>query len=298
MAPPAPPLAEAAAPAESAAKVADSDRAGAGEGVPDYLAEEEVVPDDRARIATEPPAAVVAAAPVAEVAPQPLPDTEAYPEASPNPVKVTAEEPVTTFSTDVDTASWAVVRSSLNAGMLPTPDQVRIEEMVNYFPYAYPAPPEGQAFATTVSVQPTPWNDGTRLVTIGIQGALPAIDDRPPLNLVFLIDTSGSMEDPMKLPLMRQSLALMLGELRPSDQIAIVAYAGSAGLVLDPTPAADRDRILAALDGLSAGDSTAGAAGIDLAYQVAAAMAAEGEVSRVILATDGDFNVGLSDPSA
>lgn len=231
-----------------------------------------------------------------DVLPQLEPDTEAYATAEANPVKVTAEEPVSTFSTDIDTASYALVRSTLNMGVLPTPDQVRVEEMVNYFPYAYPAPEGGQPFATTVSVMPTPWNAGTELVTIGLQGALPAMADRPALNLVFLIDTSGSMEDPKKLGLLKQSLALMLPELRPEDQIAIVAYAGSAGLVLDPTKAAEKDRILAALDGLTAGGSTAGAEGLELAYQTAKAMQGEGEVSRILLATDGDFNVGVSDP--
>lgn len=229
----------------------------------------------------------------------PLPDnTEAYANAPLNPVKVTAEEPVSTFSIDVDTASYAVVRSSLNAGFLPDPAAVRVEEMVNYFPYAYPAPEAGEAFRPTVTVLPTPWNAGTRLVHIGIQGALPAVANRPPLNLVFLIDTSGSMEDANKLPLLKQSLALMLPELRPEDQVAIVAYAGSAGQVLPPTPAADRGAILGALDKLSAGGSTAGAEGIALAYQVAKTMAATGEVSRVLLATDGDFNVGIDDPEA
>lgn len=231
-----------------------------------------------------------------DVLPQLEPDTEAYATAEANPVKVTAEEPVSTFSTDIDTASYALVRSTLNMGVLPTPDQVRVEEMVNYFPYAYPAPEGGQPFATTVSVMPTPWNAGTELVTIGLQGALPAMADRPALNLVFLIDTSGSMEDPKKLGLLKQSLALMLPELRPEDQIAIVAYAGSAGLVLEPTKAAEKDRILAALDGLTAGGSTAGAEGLELAYQTAKAMQGEGEVSRILLATDGDFNVGVSDP--
>jgi Ca-activated chloride channel family protein len=168
--------------------------------------------------------------------------------------------------------------------------------MVNYFPYSYAAPTAGQAFRTSVSVMPTPWNAGTRLVTIGLQGELPTIADRPPLNLVFLIDTSGSMEDPMKLGLLKQSLALMLPELRPEDQIAIVAYAGSAGVVLPATAAADRATILAALDNLTAGGSTAGAEGLELAYQVAKGMRAEGEVSRILLATDGDFNVGVSDP--
>ena len=228
--------------------------------------------------------------------PAPVENTEAYSNEAPNPVKVTAEEPVSTFSIDVDTASYAVVRSSLTGGYLPSPDQVRIEEMVNYFPYAYAAPEGDAAFASTISVMPTPWNPGTRLVTIGIQGALPAVAERPPLNLVFLIDTSGSMEDANKLPLLKQSLSLMLSELRPEDQVSIVTYAGSAGLVLEPTAAGDRAAILASLDNLAAGGSTAGAEGLELAYQVAEGMKADGEVSRILLATDGDFNVGVSDP--
>ncbi|MBJ2152519.1 VWA domain-containing protein [Paracoccus sp. IB05] len=228
--------------------------------------------------------------------PAPAPATEDYANAAANPVKVTVEEPVSTFSTDIDTASWSVIRSTLNAGMLPAPEQVRVEEMVNYFPYAYAAPEGGEAFATTVAVMPTPWNPDTRLVTIGLQGALPEIAARPALNLVFLVDTSGSMQDMNKLPLLKQSLALMLPELRPEDQVAIVAYAGSAGTVLEPTPAGERDKILSALDSLSAGGSTAGAEGLELAYQLAAKMAGEGEVSRILLATDGDFNVGVSDP--
>ena len=211
-------------------------------------------------------------------------------------MKVTAEEPVSTFSIDVDTASWAVIRSTLNMAVLPTPDQVRVEEMVNYFPYAYPAPSAEEAFSSTISVMQTPWNPGTRLVTIGIQGALPEVAARPPLNLVFLIDTSGSMEDPSKLGLLKQSLSLMLAELRPEDEIAIVTYAGSAGQVLPPTKAAERASILAALENLAAGGSTAGAEGLELAYRVADGMQAEGEVSRILLATDGDFNVGVSDP--
>ena len=236
-------------------------------------------------------------APMPEIAlPQPSDDTEAYASEAPNPVKVTAEEPVSTFSIDVDTASWSVIRSTLNMAALPTPDQVRVEEMVNYFPYAYPAPTPEQAFTTSVSVMETPWNHSTRLVTIGIQGALPALTDRPPLNLVFLIDTSGSMEDGNKMPLLKQSLTLMLSALRPEDQVSIITYAGSAGLVLPPAAAADRATILASLDTLAAGGTTAGAEGLELAYQVAEGMKADSEVSRILLATDGDFNVGVDDP--
>lgn len=227
----------------------------------------------------------------------PAPNTEAFPEATPNPVKVTAAEPVSTFSADVDTASYAVVRSSLLSGFLPPAEAVRIEEMVNYFPYDYPAPEAGEApFRATVTVMPAPWNEGRQLVQIGLQGRLPAIADRPPLNLVLLIDTSGSMDEPNKLPLLKQSLGLLLPQLRPEDQVAIVAYAGSAGEVLAPTPAGNRAEILASLDRLAAGGSTAGAEGLELAYEVAARMGGDGEVSRILLATDGDFNVGVDDP--
>ena len=225
------------------------------------------------------------------------PNTEAFANEDASPVRTTSEEPVSTFSIDVDTASYSVVRSSLSNGYLPAPESVRIEELINYFPYAYP-PPEGSGapFRPTVTVSETPWNADTLLMHIGIQGRQPATDDRPPLNLVFLVDTSGSMDRPNKLPLLVQSFRLMVGQLDPADEVAIVAYAGSAGRVLDPTPAADRGAILAALDRLHAGGSTAGAAGIQLAYRVARDMAAEGEVTRVVLATDGDFNVGISDP--
>ena len=223
-------------------------------------------------------------------------NTEAYPDAEPNPLKITSDEPVSTFSIDVDTASYAILRSSLNAGQLPRPDQVRIEEMVNYFPYDYVAPLDGVPFSTRVTVIATPWNPDTQLVHIALQGQKPALDQRPPLNLVFLIDTSGSMNAPNKLPLLKQSFQLMLGQLRPEDQVAIVTYAGSAGQVLDPTPASDRATILAALDKLDAGGSTAGQAGLQQAYATAEAMSEDGDISRIILATDGDFNVGINDP--
>jgi Ca-activated chloride channel family protein len=250
----------------------------------------------------------VAQAELAQAMPAPLPeagyvapepDTEAFASAPVNPIKVAAEEPVSTFSIDVDTASYAIVRSSLMNGYLPPPEAVRVEEMVNYFPYAWPAPDAGEApFRPSVSVIATPWNAGTRLLRIGIQGRLPAIADRPALNLVFLIDTSGSMEDANKLPLLVQSFGLMLGQLRPDDQVAIVTYAGSAGQVLAPTPASDQATILGALGNLAAGGSTAGQEGLQQAYAVAEGMAGDGEVTRVILATDGDFNVGIADPEA
>ncbi|WP_170461505.1 vWA domain-containing protein [Ruegeria arenilitoris] len=229
---------------------------------------------------------------------RPEQSSEEFANAETNSRKVTAEEPVSTFSIDVDTASYAIVRSSLLAGHLPPRDAVRIEEMVNYFPYSYPAPDGAVPFQPSITVMPSPWNTGTRLVHIGIQGTLPVIEERPALNLVFLIDTSGSMQDANKLPLLKQSLRLMLPELRPEDQVSIVTYAGSAGQVLEPTSAADQAKILRALEQLDAGGSTAGQAGLQQAYQVAEEMAAEGELTRVILATDGDFNVGLSDPEA
>ena len=225
-------------------------------------------------------------------------NTEEFANAPDNTLKVTTEEPVSTFSIDVDTASYSVVRQSLMSGRLPPAAAVRVEELINYFPYAYPAPEGEHPFQPTVSVIPTPWNDGTNLVHVGTQGTLPAIEDRPPLNLVFLIDTSGSMQDANKLPLLKQSFRLMLSELRPDDEVSIVTYAGSAGQVLEPARAAERSTILGALDRLEAGGSTAGQAGLQQAYQVAEGMSADGEVTRVILATDGDFNVGLSDPDA
>lgn len=251
-----------------------------------------------------PTASRAAAAPRARFTFQPdtpraiTPDTESYANTNQNPLRITAETPVSTFSIDVDTASYAIVRNSLMNGRLPPADAVRVEEMVNYFPYAYPVPTDDAPFLPTVSVSQTPWNPDTQLLHIAIQGEMPALADRPPLNLVFLIDTSGSMNQPNKLPLLKQSFRLMLGQLRPDDRIAIVTYAGSAGQVLAPTKASDRATIIAALDQLGAGGSTAGQAGLQQAYALAAAMAKDGDVSRVILATDGDFNVGLSDPNA
>ena len=227
-------------------------------------------------------------------------NTEEFANEDDNPLRITADDPVSTFSIDVDTAAYSLVRSSLNRGQMPNPDAVRIEEMINYFPYDYAAPEEGDVspFRPTVNVFETPWNPDTRLVRIGLQGDLPAIEDRPALNLVFLIDTSGSMNDPTKLPLLIQSFRLMLDRLDPEDEVAIVTYAGNAGVALEPTPASDREAIEAALTSLQAGGSTNGVGGLQVAYGLANQMSEDGEVSRVLLATDGDFNVGISDPDA
>ena len=228
---------------------------------------------------------------------QPDPNTEEFANANANPVKITTDEPVSTFSIDVDTASYSVMRNSIMNGYLPNAQSVRVEEMINYFPYDYAAPDAGEApFKPTVTVLQTPWNAGTRLVHIGIQGQMPALEDRPPLNLVFLIDTSGSMATPNKLPLLIQSFRLMLTQLHADDEVSIVAYAGSSGQVLEPTKVKDKAKIIAALTRLSAGGSTAGQAGLQQAYAVAESMAKDGEISRIILATDGDFNVGIHDP--
>ena len=215
----------------------------------------------------------------------------------PNPVKVVAEEPVSTFSIDVDTASYGFMRASLNRGVLPRADAVRVEELVNYFPYDYPGPESRETpFAANVSLMPAPWNPAARLMHIGIKGYALDTGTAPRANLVFLVDTSGSMDEPHKLPLVVNSLKLLLGALAPEDTVAIVVYAGSAGTVLPPTPVAKRGRILAALEHLGAGGSTAGAEGIRQAYLLAERHFVEGGVNRVILATDGDFNVGITDP--
>ncbi len=215
----------------------------------------------------------------------------------PNPLKIVVDEPVSTFSIDVDTASYSYIRSSIESGQLPFVEAVRIEEMINYFPYDYAAPDLSKApFSTNVSTFQTPWNPDTKLLHIGIQGAKPEVENRPPLNLVFLIDTSGSMHDADKLPLLKQSFRLLLNTLRPTDKIAIVTYAGSAGTVLEPTAASDKGKILESLERLQAGGSTAGQAGLRQAYALAETMQSDSSIGRVLLATDGDFNVGISDP--
>jgi Ca-activated chloride channel homolog len=226
-------------------------------------------------------------------------NTSKFPDAKPNPVKVTAEEPVSTFSIDVDTASYGVVRDALNNGALPPADAVRIEEMVNYFDYAYPGPKDRKTpFEASVRVYPTPWNKDTKILHIGIKGFDLPKKERPRANLVFLIDTSGSMAEPNKLPLLIRSFRLLVDQLKADDSVAIVAYAGSAGVVLQPTPGSDKAKIMAALDQLQAGGSTAGGEGIRIAYQLAKNSFIKGAVNRVLLATDGDFNVGITDSNS
>jgi Ca-activated chloride channel family protein len=206
----------------------------------------------------------------------------------------TKKETVATFAIDVDRASYANVRRYLRDGHVPPPDAVRIEEMVNYFTYSYPQPADDALFSVTTEVAGCPWNAGNRLVRVGIQGRNLEQWRMAPNNLVFLIDVSGSMTDDTKLPLLQQAFRVLVQELRAEDRVAIVVYAGAAGLVLPSTSGADKATILAALGGLSAGGSTAGGAGIELAYVVARQNFLEQGNNRVILATDGDFNVGVS----
>ena len=216
---------------------------------------------------------------------------------TPNPVKVVAEEPVSTFSIDVDTASYAFVRRALNNGALPQKNAVRIEELINYFDYEYPLP-DGRSvpFKPTIALFPTPWNRNTKLLHIGIKGFDIEPEKRPRSNLVFLLDVSGSMQSSDKLPLLKNAFRMLVETLDPKDSVAIVVYAGAAGTVLEPTKVKEKGKILAVLDRLTAGGSTAGGEGIRQAYALAEANFDPEGVNRVILATDGDFNVGIRNP--
>lgn len=216
-----------------------------------------------------------------------------------NPVHRVVDEPVSTFSSDVDTASYSFSRRRLSSGRLPEPDAIRLEEWLNYFDYDYPAPerPE-QPFKPTVAVTDSPWKAGNKLLHIGIQGYELPQTTLPRANLVFLLDVSGSMSAEDKLPLLKQSLTMMLNDMPDDDTVAIVVYAGASGVVLPPTPVKEKAKILMALNQLQAGGSTAGGEGIQLAYQLAEANFDEKAVNRVLLATDGDFNVGITDRDA
>ena len=209
---------------------------------------------------------------------------------------MTAEEPVSTFSVDVDTASYSFMRASLNDGVLPQKDAVRVEELINYFDYDYEIPTDRAVpFTSNVSIMSAPWNPNNKLLRIGIKGYELQNAEKPPTNLVFLLDTAGSMDAPDKLPLLRNSFRLLLQSLQPDDTVSIITYAGSAGTVLEPTKVFEQSKILAALDRLHAEGSTAGGEGIRQAYRLAEQSKRDGGVNRVILATDGDFNVGITD---
>ena len=223
------------------------------------------------------------------------PNTESYSDAGENPFRSVSADPLSTFSIDVDTASYANMRRFLNAGQAPPPEAIRIEELINYFHYSYPQPKGDQPFSITTELAECPWSPKHRLALIGLQGK--EIDNRevPARNLVFLVDVSGSMMDPDKLPLVRYGLRMLAATLRPSDRVAIVVYAGASGLVLPSTTGDHKERIDRAIAGLEAGGSTNGGAGIKLAYEIARDNFIKGGVNRVILATDGDFNVGIVD---
>ncbi|HEX8248840.1 MAG TPA: VWA domain-containing protein [Pyrinomonadaceae bacterium] len=219
---------------------------------------------------------------------------ERYAEIEENPFLETSRAPLSTFSIDVDTASYANVRRFLNQGQLPPKDAVRIEELINYFEYDYPQPMGDVPFSVNNEVAVCPWNAKHKIVQIGLQGKKVSLDNVPPSNLVFLVDVSGSMDAPDKLPLLKDSMRVLVNQLKPQDRVAIVVYAGKSGLVLPSTPASNKGEILSALNSLESGGSTNGGQGIQLAYRVAQENFISSGNNRVILATDGDFNVGLT----
>jgi Ca-activated chloride channel family protein len=218
-----------------------------------------------------------------------------YPEAPINRVTRVAEAPVSTLSVDVDTASYANVRRHLREGVRPPADAVRVEELVNYFEYGYPVPTREEAFRPWVAVAPSPWSAGKLLLHIGLQGHDVDARQRPPLNLVFLVDVSGSMQPEDRLPLAKESLNNLIDQLRPQDRVAMVVYAGSSGLVLPSTSGREKLRMRCAVQALEAGGSTAGGEGLALAYDVAQRGIDRNAVNRVVLLTDGDFNVGVTE---
>ncbi|HRF41540.1 MAG TPA: VWA domain-containing protein, partial [Saprospiraceae bacterium] len=234
------------------------------------------------------------------VAPAPKPqegyyhNTEDYSPIAENRFHKATDTPLSTFSIDVDAASYSNMRRFLKNGQMPPADAVRIEEMINYFDYQYPQPTGEHPFEVVAEMSECPWQPEHRLLHIGLKGREIATDKLPPSNLVFLIDVSGSMDSPNKLPLLQSAFRLLVNQLRPQDKVAMVVYAGAAGLVLEPTDGNDKQKILEALQRLQAGGSTAGGAGIRLAYDVARQHFVKGGNNRVILATDGDFNVGAS----
>jgi Ca-activated chloride channel family protein len=238
-----------------------------------------------------------APAPIADTLPPGYRDEsrEQYQAYADNPVFAVAETPVSTFSIDVDTGSYANVRRFLNGGQLPPKDAVRLEELVNYFPYDYPLPQGDVPFGVSTELAVTPWNPQTRLLRIAIKASDRSVEELPPANLVFLVDVSGSMHRREGLPMVQGTLKLLVDQLRAQDRVSLVTYAGDSQVVLDSAPGSDKAKIRAAIDQLSAGGSTAGESGIQLAYQQASKHMIDGGINRILLATDGDFNVGISD---
>jgi Ca-activated chloride channel family protein len=224
----------------------------------------------------------------------PVHNTEGYSTIHENGYKDVLRQPLSTFSIDVDKASYSNVRRFLNLGQLPPKDAVRIEEMINYFSYDYPEPEGEHPFSVTTELSVCPWNEGHQLLHVGLKGMEMEKEELPASNLVFLLDVSGSMNAPNKLPLLKSSFELLVKQLRKEDRVAIVVYAGAAGLVLESTPGDENEKILEAIQRLSAGGSTAGGAGLMLAYKVATDNYIENGNNRIILATDGDFNIGAS----
>jgi Ca-activated chloride channel family protein len=223
--------------------------------------------------------------------------TDRFPDKEPSSVLSAAEHPVSTFSVDVDTASYAFARRSLTGGRMPPRESVRVEELINYFPYAYPAPQDrSRPFRVTTTVAPSPWNAENQLLHIAMRGYDIARAERPRANVVLLIDTSGSMQPGDRLPLLQQGFRLFAQQLRDDDRVAVVTYAGQAQTALEPTPGRDKRKIIEAIDNLRAGGSTAGGEGLRRAYALAERHFDKQAVNRVILATDGDFNVGITDP--
>ena len=222
-------------------------------------------------------------------------DTERYPDARPNPVRRVAEEPVSTFSIDVDTASYSNVRRFIEEGRLPPPDAVRVEEMVNYFDYGYARPGSAsEPFAVSTVVAASPWSEGRQIVHVGLQGyELPA-GERKPLNLTFMVDVSGSMYSPDKLDLAKKSMNLIIDRLRPEDRVAVTYYASDVGTAVGPTPGDQKLKLRCAVEALNAGGSTAGAQGMVNAYSQAEAAFGRDKVNRILMFTDGDFNVGVT----
>ena len=261
----------------------------------EQVARKALMREERVRMAPIAPAALASGIALHDQW-QPAPENrEKYAHFGDNPVKRTQAEPVSTFSLDVDTGSYSNVRRFLSQGQLPPRDAVRVEELLNYFSYGYPAPTDAHPFAVTTELAAAPWNRERWLLRVGVKAVDVKAAAMPPANLVFLVDVSGSMDSPDKLPLVQATLQQLVNELRPQDRVALVVYAGRTAVELESTPGSDKEKIRAAIGRLQAGGSTAGEAAIRLAYRQARAGFIKNGINRILLATDGDFNVGVTD---